>query len=471
MKKSNYYSLPIFMVSTAIIVSSMVGCNTQKTVDKYVSQGKIDYNLPKEDEKMLDTIQYKTFQYFINEYHPEKGIVRDRSQESSPASIAATGFALPVYAVGVERKWITREKAADITLKTLRFFSNSTQSETDSLAIGYKGFYYHFIGMESGKRVWNCELSSIDTGLLLMGVIFVRNYYNQNSPDEKEIRELAEKLLGRLDWSVFFMDENSKQPATISMAWKPEEGVTNWGWHGYTEGLFLYVLAAGTGIENPEKTYDGWLRTYNWKTPYPGLSHVTFPPLFGHQFSHTFIDFRGLADPYLKAKGIDYFENSRRATLTQQQYAIENPKGWVGYDSLTWGFTATDGPGSAYNFGDKRFEGYAGRGSSGKDETVGEDGTLAPYGVLSSLPFTPELSMATIKNMNAKYGKEIWGKYGYFDAFNPTAKWVSHDFIGIDQGPMLLMIENFRTGLVWNYVMKDPIIQKGLKTLGFEYSK
>ncbi|HRZ96404.1 MAG TPA: hypothetical protein P5084_02530, partial [Paludibacter sp.] len=169
MKKSNYYSLPIFMVSTAIIVSSMVGCNTQKTVDKYVSQGKIDYNLPKEDEKMLDTIQYKTFQYFINEYHPEKGIVRDRSQESSPASIAATGFALPVYAVGVERKWITREKAADITLKTLRFFSNSTQSETDSLAIGYKGFYYHFIGMESGKRVWNCELSSIDTGLLLMG--------------------------------------------------------------------------------------------------------------------------------------------------------------------------------------------------------------------------------------------------------------------------------------------------------------
>ncbi len=470
MKKSTSYSRTIFIISTALIFSTALGCSAQKSTEKYSSKGKIDYKLSQEDEKMLDTIQYKTFQYFMKEYHSEKGIVRDRAEKNSPASIAATGFALPVYAVGVERKWITREQAADITLKTLRFFAYSSQSKTDSLAIGYKGFYYHFIGMESGKREWNCELSSIDTGLLLMGVIFARNYYDQNSPDEKEIRALAEKLLGRLDWSVFYMDENSKQPFTISMAWFPEKGTTNWGWHGYTEGLFLYVLAAGTGIDNPEKAYNGWLRTYTWKTPYPGLSHITFPPLFGHQFSHTFIDFRGLADPYLKGKGIDYFENSRLATLTQQQYAIENPKGWVGYDSLTWGFTATDGPGSKYNFGDKRFEGYAGRGSSGKDETVGEDGTLAPYGVLSSLPFTPELSLATIKNMNANYGEKIWGKYGYFDAFNPTAKWVSHDFIGIDQGPMLLMIENFRSGLVWNYVMKDPIIQKGLETLHFEYN-
>jgi hypothetical protein len=155
----------------------------------------------------------------------------------------------------------------------------------------------------------------------------------------------------------------------------------------------------------------------------------------------------------------------------QQQYAIENPKGWVGYDSLTWGITASDGPGSKYNFGNKKFEGYAGRGTSGKEETVAEDGTLAPYGPLSSLPFTPELSLATIKNMNRKYGDKIWGKYGYYDSFNPTAKWVDDDFIGIDQGPMFLMIENFRTGMVWKYVMKDPVIQKGLERLKFEYNK
>lgn len=455
----------------SVVLLTMNGCVGEKKSQEYYSQGKINYNLSKDDELMLDTIEQKTFQYFVDKHHPEKGIVQDRAVEGAHASIAATGFALPVYAIGVERGWMTRDQAKDITLKTLRYFANSIQSATDTNAIGYKGFYYHFIGMESGKREWNCELSSIDTGLLLMGVIFARNYYDKNTPEEKEIRDLSAKLLGRLDWSVFYMGENSKHPYTISMAWKPEEGTTNWGWHGYTEGLFLYILAAGTGIDNPEKAYNGWLRTYEWKTPYPGLSHVIFPPLFGHQFSQAFIDFRGLADPYLKAKGIDYFENSRRATLTQQQYAIENPKGWVGYDSLMWGFTACDGPGSSYNFGNKKFEGYAGRGSSGKDDTVGEDGTVAPYGPLCSLPFTPEQSLATIKNMNKEYGDKIWGKYGYYDSFNPTANWVANDFIGIDEGPMMLMIENFRTGLIWNYVMKDSIIQKGLKTLHFEYIK
>jgi len=276
-------------------------------------------------------------------------------------------------------------------------------------------------------------------------------------------------LLNSLDWNSFDMGKNSKHPNTISMAWSPEKGTTNWGWHGYTEGLFLYILAAGTGIENPEQRYQGWLDTYEWKEPYKGLSHVVFPPLFGHQFSHAFIDFRGLVDPYMKEKGIDYFENSRRATLTQSEYTKENPKSWKGYDEHTWGITATDGPGSAYNTEEYKFEGYAGRGTSGKDFTVGEDGTIAPYGVLCSLPFTPELSIATIKNINTKMGNKIWGKYGYYDAFNETANWVGTDYIGIDQGPMIMMIENFRTGLVWDYVMKDPIIQQGLEKLNFEY--
>jgi hypothetical protein len=235
--------------------------------------------------------------------------------------------------------------------------------------------------------------------------------------------------------------------------------------------LFLYVLAAGTGMKDVEKSYDSWLSTYEWKTPYAGLSHVAFPPLFGHQFSQAFIDYRGLADKYMKEKGIDYFENSRRATYVQREYAIENPKRWIGYDSLCWGITASDGPGGSYNFGDKKFEGYAGRGTSGKDQTIAEDGTIAPYGPMTSLPFAPEIVLPTIKSMNAKYGKQLWGKYGYYDSFNPTAKWVNNDFIGIDQGPMLMMIENFRTGLVWDYVMKDPIIQKGLTKLGYTYLK
>ena len=196
---------------------------------------------------------------------------------------------------------------------------------------------------------------------------------------------------------------------------------------------------------------------------------MAFPPLFGHQFSQAFIDFRCIADAYMKKKGIDYFENSRRATYVQRQYAIDNPHGWVGYDSLCWGITASDGPTNKYNFDGREFLGYAGRGTSGPEYNYFDDGTIAPYGPLSSLPFAPEIVLPTIKSINEKYGTKLWGKYGYYDSFNLTAGWVNDDFIGIDQGPMLIMIENFRTGLVWNYVMKDRIIRKGLRRLGFSY--
>lgn len=458
------------LVTFSVIVTIMFGCNTQKNLNTFSSKGKVNYNLSKEDELMLDTIQRKTFLFFQNAIDPENGYVKDRAASWAPCSIAATGFGLPTYAVAAERGWITRAEAVTQTLKILRFFVNSEQS-ADSLSTGYKGFYYHFLNLKTGKREWNSELSTVDTGLLLMGVIFSRNYFNKDDAEEQEIRLLAAKLLGRLDWDFFYLPETSKHPRTISMAWTPERGILNWGWHGYDESLFLYILAAGTGMTNAEASFQATQSYYQWKTPYPGLSHVSFPPLFGHQFTACFIDTRGLVDSYMKEKGIDYFENSRRATLVQQQYAIENPKGWVGYDSLTWGITASDGPGDKYNFGNKKFEGYAGRGTSGRDETIAEDGTLAPYGPLSSIPFTPALSIATIKNMNAKYGDKIWGPYGFYDSFNPTAKWVDNDFIGIDQGPLFLMIENFRSGMIWKYVMKDPVIQTGLKRLHFEYKK
>lgn len=456
------------VVLLALFIAASGCAKSQQLAFK--SFGKINYPITTDQSAMLDSIQYKTFLFFLNEHHPEWGIVKDRSADWAPASIAATGFGIPSFAIGVERKWISREKAAEITLNILKFFANSIQG-TDTNAIGYKGFYYHFLRMDSGKREWKCELSSIDTGILMMGILFARNYYDTDNKTENEIRSLAAFLLARMDWKFMQMSASSKHPNCISMAWKPEEGLLNWGWSGYNEGLFLYILAAGTGMENVNKSYDSWLSTYEWKTPYKGLSHVAFPPLFGHQFSQAFIDFRGLSDKYMKEKGIDYFENSRRATYVQRQYATDNPKGWIGYDSLCWGITACDGPGDKYNFSDKKFEGYAGRGTSGPDNTIAEDGTIAPYGPLSSLPFAPEIVFPTIESMNAKYGSKIWGKYGYYDSFNLTAKWVDNDFIGIDEGPMLIMIENFRTGLVWNYVMKDPIIQKGLEKLGFAYIK
>ena len=453
-----------------VIFVTLSGCAAHSQKITYKSHGKVNYPITSDETVMLDSIQHKTFLYFLNEHSPDKGIVKDRASVWAPASIAATGFGIPSFAIGVERKWITRKEAADITLDILKFFANSVQS-TDTNATGYKGFYYHFLRMNSGTREWKCELSSIDTGILMMGILFARNYYNLDNEDEKQIRELAASLLGRIDWNFMQMSPTAKHPNAISMAWTPEKGLLDFGWSGYNEGLFLYVLAAGTGMKDVEKSYYSWLSTYEWKTPYKGLSHVPFPPLFGHQFSQAFIDYRGLADKFMKQKGIDYFENSRRATYVQRQYAIENPKGWVGYDSLCWGITACDGPGGEYNFDNKKFEGYAGRGTSGPNYTIAEDGTLAPYGPLSSLPFAPEIVFPTIKSMNEKYSSKIWGKYGYYDSFNPTANWVDNDFLGIDEGPMLIMIENFRTGLVWNYVMIDPIIQKGLEKLGFTYIK
>lgn len=442
--------------------------NQQQLVFTY--QGAIDYPLAQDDERMLDSIQEKTFLFFLHEHHPEWGIVKDRAAAWAPSSIASTGFGIPSFAIGVEREWITREQAAQITLNILTFLMNSDQS-TDPNGVGYKGFYYHFLKMDTGTREWDCELSSVDTGLLMMGILFARNYYNLDDETENQIRSLADKLVGRMDWNFMMMPATGKFANTISMGWTPEKGQLDWGWAGYNEALFLYILAAGTGMENAEKSYDAWLSSYKWQTPYKGLAHVAFPPLFGHQFSQAFIDFRGLIDKYMKEKGIDYFENSRRATYVQRQYAMENPHGWVGYDSLCWGVTASDGPTETYNFDDKVFLGYAGRGTSGPDYNYFDDGTIAPYGPLSSLPFAPEIVLPTIKSINEKYGAKLWGKYGYYDAFNPTANWVNDDYIGIDQGPMLIMIENFRTGLVWNYVMQDTVIQKGLTRLGYEYLK
>jgi len=304
---------------------------------------KLNYELSSDDNTLLDSIQHKAFLYFLNESNPETGLVKDRSASWAPASIAAIGFALPSYAVGVEHGWITRDRAALITLNTLKFFFNSVQS-SDTNVTGYKGFYYHFLRMNSGTREWNCELSTIDTGLLMMGIIFARKYYNQVNDVENEIRNLAAKLLKRLDWDFFEMPPTGEYANTISMGWTPEKGLHFMGWNGYNEALFLYVLAAGSGMKNVEAAYKTWLASYDWRTPYPNLSHVAFPPLFGHQFSQVFIDFRGLADTYMKEKGIDYFENSRRATLVQRQYAMDNPHKWVGYDSLCWGLSACDGP-------------------------------------------------------------------------------------------------------------------------------
>lgn len=253
-----------------------------------------------------------------------------------------------------------------------------------------------------------------------------------------------------------------------NLAWRPEKGLLDYGWFGYNEGLILQIIAAGSGYSNYKESYNKWLETYKWHEPYTGLAHVIFPPLFGHQYSHMFVDFRGIYDKYMKKKGIDYFENSRRATLTQRLYAIQDPNGWKGYDSLTWGLTACDGPGSSYDRDGKQFHEYSARGTSGPDIVRDDDGTIAPTAAAGSIVLAPKVVIPTLEAMKERYGnKDLWNKYGFVDAFNPTVNWYDSDYLGIDEGPIVIMIENFRNDFVWKYMMKDPVIKTGLKKLGF----
>ncbi len=295
---------------------------------------------PISDETLVQ-LQRDMFQYFLKEANPANGLVLDKTQEGSPASIAVVGFALAAYPVGVERGFMTRVEAVERTLAALRFFWNSRQG-TEADATGYKGFYYHFIDMRNGQRVWNCELSTIDTAFLLAGMLTAAQYFDNEWPEEQEIRRLADVLYCRADWR-WAQDGG----ATVSHGWTPERGFLKYRWEGYDEALILYVL----GLASPtyplaEKSYAAWCSTYAWKKIY-GYELLYGGPLFIHQFSHMWIDFRGIQDEFMRARSIDYFENSRRATYVQRQYAIENPLEFDGYNECCWGITASDGPGPA----------------------------------------------------------------------------------------------------------------------------
>jgi len=457
----------IYIILLVILVSNNLSCREYTLENNDIPP--IQYSATPQEEEFLDTLQYKSFLYFLNEINHETGLVKDRSTENSPASIAAVGWAIPVWAIGVENGWITREKARKLTLNAIKFFYNSEQS-SDPLATGYKGFYYHFIGMNKGERYWNCELSTIDTGWLIAGMRFAAQYYSGNNHEEKEIRKLIDILTFRIDWDWFTIPDSVERfGGSMSMSWRPEKGLKHWGWTGLNEGLFLYVLAAGSGSKDAVNAYDVWLNEYDYEEPYPGLKHVTFGPLFGHQYSQMFIDFRGLYDKYMISKGLDYFENSKRALLTQRNYGIENPGKFVGYDSLTWGLSACDGPGREYKLNGVPMMGYSARGTTGFPEWTQDDGTITPTATGGAIVFAPEYVIPTLKNMYDKYGeKGLWGKYGFKDAFNLTINWYDTDYLGLDQGPIVMMIENMRTGLIWKYMMKDPVIIKGLKLLGFE---
>lgn len=429
-------------------------------------------------DPFLETMQQRTFEWFWDTTNTSNGLVPDRWPDINFSSIAAIGFGLTAYGVGAERGYVTREQARDRTLTTLRFLWNAPQSSQPADVTGYRGFFYHFLNMEKGLRYQTVELSAMDTALMMAGVLFAQSYFDRGDAAEREIRDLGDKLYRRVEW-------NWMQPRAplIAMAWQPEKGMTPHDYKGYEEAMILYVLALGSPTH--AISADAWkVRTgnYRWDTFY-GQEFINYAPLFIHQYSHIWVDFRGIHDAYTREKGVDYFENSRRATYAQRAYAAANPNGFRGYGPNVWGLTASNGPADQKASVDGRevqFHTYWARGASSGD--IRDDGTIAPTAAGGSLPFAPEIVLPALKEMHARHGERVFQRYGFVDAFNVTFAasglkattgvvqpegWFDSNYLGIDQGPIVLMAENHRSGLVWEVMKKNPHIVRGLCRAGF----
>jgi hypothetical protein len=419
--------------------------------------------------RICDELQRESFSYFLHETNPRNGLVRDKTRKGWPASIAAVGMALAADPVGVERGFLTRKRAVRRTLATLRFFERSRQGPEPD-ATGHQGFYYHFLDMKTGRRAPGSELSTIDTALFLAGALTAAAYFAHDTEEESEIRALADSLYRRANWRWAL-----NRGATVSHGWKPGREFLKYRWEGYDEALILYILGLGSPtFPLPPESYDAWLATYSWRKVY-GHELVHAGPLFIHQMSHLWIDFRGIQDSYMRERGLDYFENSRRATYVQQAYCVQNPGGFEGYSRNCWGLTASEGPGPKtlrVNGVQRRFYDYVARGvPDGPD-----DGTLAPWAVATSLPFAPEIVLPSIRYYREKLELHAANPYGFKATFNPTFPdttrskwgWVSPHHYGINEGPIVIMIENERTELVWRLMRSCPYVATGLRRAGFK---
>jgi len=407
-----------------------------------------------DDNAFLDYVAACAFDYFIWEANPRNGLIRDRSQPFSPASVAAMGFGLTAHGIGVERCWLPRAEAAERTLTMLRTLRNLPRGESPAGAGALRGWFYHFLDMETGTRHGRSELSSIDTALLMAGVLFAREFFDGETGLEREIRSIAEGLFNEIDWQWML-----NGGGTLSHGWHPESGFIPSRWVGYNEASLLYLLALGAAKNPlPAETWSQWTAGYTWETHH-GRDFVPFDPLFGHQYTQCWVDMRHINDAWMGAKGITYFENSRRATLAQRQHGVANPLGHPGYGADIWGWTACDGPGS------KGFHGYIAR---GVPPIRFDDGTIAPTAAGGSVVFAPEECVAALRAMYDRHREKIWCGYGFRDAFNIRADWWGPDVIGIDQGPILLMIDNLQRGTAWRTMRQSAVIRRGLERAGFK---
>jgi hypothetical protein len=423
-------------------------------------------------DPFLDDLEARTFRFFWETANPKNGLVPDRYPTPSYASIAAVGFGLTAYPIGADRGYISRAAAGERVLATLRFFSRAANEH---------GFFYHFLDMSTGERANASEVSTVDTALLLAGVLFCHSYFNTHDPQDVKIRKLADQIYRRVDWTWA-----QPRPPAVALAWTRELGFIGGDWRGYNEAMLVYVLALASPTSPVGKdAWEQWTSTYDhsWRTVF-GQEHLDFAPLFGHQYSHVWLDFRKIQDAYMRRRGIDYFENSRRAIYAQQAYAIANPLGCKDYGATLWGITASDGPGEFVIdgvAGPHVFRAYSARGIGGA--AAHDDCTLAPTAAVASIPFAPELAIPAVLNMYRRFGQYIYGTYGFLDAFNPSftftdvalhhgrripgVGWVDHDYLGIDQGALIAMIENYRSGLIWNVMRDNAYVREGLTRAGF----
>jgi hypothetical protein len=434
--------------------------------------------LPGPTVAFLDTLEERTFHWFWELSDSTTGLTPDRAPTRSFVSVGAIGFALTAYPIGVERHWVTRSEGAERVLRTLRFMWQAPQDSGAAGSAGYRGFFYHFLDPATGHRFETVELSTMDTALLMAGALFCQSYFDRRDPREARIRALAESLYARVDWTWI-----QPRPPTIALGWSPEHGFLPYDWRGYNEALLLQILALGSPSHAvaPE-AWGAWVKGCRWGS-FQGQEHVGFAPLFGHQYPHVWIDFRGIRDAYLRERGIDYFENARRATLAQRAYAIANPGGFRGYGPRLWGLTACDGPIDrtlTIDGRERTFRTYAARGASFTEVT--DDGTVSPAALGGSLPFAPRETAAALLAIRSSYGPSVFSRYGFVDALNPTLDvetpvqhgrvvtgvgWFDTDCLGIDQGPILAMIENWRSDLVWRVMRRNPHLVRGLRRAGF----
>ena len=445
-------------------------------------------------DPVLADLHRRTFRYFWDTAHPVTGLAPDNWPQPNFASIAATGFALTAYCIGAASGYVGRGQAARRALTTLTTFVRGRQGPEPTGVIGHKGFFYHFLDMAGATRFGRCELSSIDTALLLGGALTAAGYFDRDDAVEAQVRATARRLYDAVDWTFMARDNG-----LVSMGWHPEAGMRDHdarglidrNWDRYNEGMLIYLLGLASPTHPlPPQAWASWSATIgnSWRSD-GGEPRLGFSPMFGHQYSHGWFDFRGVADAFMRGKGIDYFTNSQRATAAQRGYAIANPGGFVGYGRECWGLTACQGPADAVGAVRGRrvqFHEYSARGIQDGDGESIDDGTIAPTAAIGSIMFRPDLCTPLVHALRARYGEAIYRDYGFVDAFNPSfpadlpsktgrhdprAGWVCDEYLGIDQGPILIGLENHRSGRVWDWFCRSaatgPIVRRGFHAAGF----